>query len=142
MRRPLQLITKPRYLWSQSVANQTYSIQAAANITASGNTDQQAAKAGIRRKFGNRNNNNQIKKAARSKRAAAPAMRRISRPIPAEREINELKDTSRPPAETLGAGFHTGTKLGWSRPMIPRPIMVTAKIAWHVLAMRIGSLQG
>src|SRR5215831_4095348 len=111
-------------------------------MTVSGKTDQQAAKTGSRRKFGNRNNNNQSRKVARSKRAAAPATRRKNRPIPVEREINELKDTSKPPAESFGAGFHRGTKLRWNRPMIPRPIMVTAKIARPVLAMRIGTLQG
>src|SRR5262252_7941741 len=110
-------------------------------MTESGNTDQQAAKAGKRRKFGNRNNSNQSKKVTSSKRAAAPAMRRISRPTPAAREINEPRDTSRPLAETLGTGFQTGTKSRWRRPMIPRPIMVTAKIARLMLAVRIDLLQ-
>jgi hypothetical protein len=100
-----------------------------------------SCKSGYEKKVWNPNNNNQRKKAATSRRAAAPGVRQASRPPPAAREINEARDTSRPPAETFGAGFQTGTKSRRTRPMIPRPIVVTAKIARPVLAVRIALLQ-
>src|SRR5258705_876791 len=138
MRTPLSSAKKPRRCRSRSVANQTYSTQAAATITPVDPNVQATSTTGVsKRKLGSLRTSSQIMSDAKITRAATAAVRRHSRPIPDAREMKAQRYASASRAGThLGTGCPTWPKVPLLRPITPSQIRTAAKQAWPALTVR------
>jgi hypothetical protein len=139
MRMPVSSAKRPRRCRSRSPANQTYSTQAAATITAVEPNVQATSTTGVwKKRLGSLSASSQTMSDAKTTRAATAAVRCQSRPIPDAKEMKAQRYASASRAGThLGTGCQTGTKVPLLRPMAPSQIMAAAKKACPALAMRI-----
>src|SRR6266699_5528759 len=142
MRTPLSSAKRPSRCRSRSLANQTYSTQAAATITPVEPNVQATSTTGVsKKKLGSLRTNNHSMSDAKITRAATAAVRCQSRPIPDVREMKAQRYARASRAGThLGTGCHTWTKVPLLRPMTPSQIRTAAKQAWPALTMRMRPL--
>src|SRR6266481_9105935 len=138
MRTPVSPAKRPRRCRSRSLANQTYSTQAAATMTPVEPNVQATRTSGVsKKKLGSLRTSSQIRSDAKITRAATAAVRRQSRPIPVAREMKAQRYASASRAGThLGTGCQTWTKVPLLRPMAPSQIRTAARQACPALAMR------
>jgi hypothetical protein len=139
MRTPLSPANRPKCRRSRSPASQTYSTQAAATITAVEPNVQATSTKGVwKKRFGSLSASSHTMSDAKTTRAAMPAVRRQSRPMPDTREIEAQRYAKASRAGTqLGTGCQTWTKSPLLRPIAPSQIMAAAKAACPALSTRI-----